>query len=112
MNSSLNGKQIMKRKKSNLVKENVQNLNNTVKGILLFCDNITDKKPEDPTDILAWKVSLSLMSNKTIDQFLTRSIEKGLINNDKELTMNFVRYIIIGKNTFSGALSFPDGYEE
>ena len=79
------------------MKENVQNLNNTVKGILLFCDNIPNKKPEDPTDILAWKVSISLMSNKKIDQFITRSIEKGLINNDKELTMNFVRYIIVGK---------------
>ena len=56
-----------------------------------------NKKPKEPTEILAWKVSLPLMSNKEIYLLHTRSVEKGLINNEKDLTMNFVRDIIVGK---------------
>ena len=37
-----------------LVKNSIQNLNNTVKGILLFCDNIPNRKQEEPTKILIW----------------------------------------------------------
>ena len=66
---SLNRNQILERKKSNLAKINVQNLKNIVKGILLFCNNIPNNKPEDPTDILAWKVSIPLMAKKAIYQF-------------------------------------------
>ena len=55
-----------------------------------------DKKPEDPTEILAWKVSLTLMANKAIDKLLMKSIEKGMINDEKELTMTLVRDIIVG----------------
>ena len=43
-----------KKEKSKLVKKNIQNLKNTVKGILWFCNKIPDKKPEYPTEILAW----------------------------------------------------------
>ena len=57
----------------------------------MFYDKIPNKKPEVPTDILAWKFSLQLMAKKAINQLLTTSIEKGLIKNEKELTMNFVR---------------------
>ena len=96
MNLSLNEKQILKRKKRKSSEKYVQNLKNTVKGILLLCDKMPDKKPEDPTGILAWKLSLPIMSNKAIDKLLTRSIEKGPINNEKELTMNFVRDLIFG----------------
>ena len=106
-NLSLNGKHILK--KSNLVK-NVKNLKNTVKGILLFYDKMLDRKPEDPTEIFSWKVSITLMGIKVTDQLLTRSIENGLINNEKALTMIFVRDIIVDKNTFGDALSLPDGY--
>ena len=49
-----------------------------------------DKKPEDPTYILAWRNSLQLMANKAINQLLATSMVKGLINNEKELTMTFV----------------------
>ena len=49
------------------------------------------------------------MSDKAIDQSLTISIEKGLINNEKERTMHFVREIIIEKK-LGGAISLPDGY--
>ena len=76
--------------------QNVQDLNNTVKGTLLFCDNMPDEKPEDPTEIFAWKVSFPLIANKAITNLLTISIEKGLINNENELNMNFVRDIIVG----------------
>ena len=95
---SLNRNQILERKKSNLAKINVQNLKNIVKGILLFCNNIPNNKPEDPTDILAWKVSIPLMDNKEIYQLNTTPIEKGLINNKKDLTITFVRDIIVEKH--------------
>ena len=38
------------------------------------------------------------MANKAIDQFFTISIYKGMINNEKELTMNFVRDINVKKH--------------
>ena len=49
------------------MKTNVQNLKNTVRGILLSCDKMPDKKPEDPTEILAWKNSIELMANEAIN---------------------------------------------
>ena len=76
----------------------------------MFCDNIPNKKSEEPTDILEWKVSLSLTYKNASDQLLTIAIEKGLMNNEKELTMNFGRDIIVGRNMFGDALSFMDGY--
>ena len=88
----------MKRKKGDQVKINVQNLKNTVKGILWFCNKMPNKKPEDPTKILARKVSLPLIANKETDQLLTRSIEKVMIKNERELTMNCFGNIIFEKN--------------
>ena len=66
-----------------------------MKGVLFFCNKMPNKKPEDPTEILAWKVSLTLMANKAIDKLLMKSIEKGMINDEKELTMTLVRDIIV-----------------
>ena len=63
----------------------------------MFYDKIPNKKPEVPTDILSLKVSLQLMANKAINQLLTTSTEKGLTNNENELTMTFVRDKIVGK---------------
>ena len=57
-------------------------------------------KPEDPTEVLAWEFSLPLMANKPVDQLLTISIDKGLINNEKELPMTFVRDLIVGKDVW------------
>ena len=45
-----------------------QNLKNTVRGILLFCNNMPNKKLQNPTDIIAYRVSLKLMTSKEIDQ--------------------------------------------
>ena len=50
MNLSLNGRQIIKKIKYG--EKKVQNLKNTAKGILWFCNKITNKKPEYQTDIL------------------------------------------------------------
>ena len=36
-----------------------------------------DKKPEDPTDILAWKKSLEIMANEAIKKKISASMEKG-----------------------------------
>ena len=63
----------------------------------------------DPTEILAWKVSLPLMANKAIDNFRTVSIDKGKINNEKELTMSFVKGYNCWENTFGDALLCPNG---
>ena len=94
MNLILNGKQILKAIKFSL--KNVQNLKNTVKGILWFCNKMPNKKPEDPTEVLTWKVSLPLMANKAMNQLITTSIDKGMIKNEEEHTINFVRDIIVG----------------
>ena len=56
-----------------------------------------NKKPEDPTEVLTWKVSLPLMANKAMNQLITTSIDKGMIKNEEEHTINFVRDIIVGK---------------
>ena len=50
-----------------------------------------NKKPEDPTDILSWKNSLELMANESINKLLLTSMEKGLIKNENELSMTFVK---------------------
>ena len=59
---------------------------------------------------MAWKVSLPVMSKKAIYELLTISIEKGLVYNEKELIMYFVKKYNCWKNTFGEALSFTDGY--
>ena len=81
-----------------------------MKTIFLFCNRIPDRKPEDQTEILAWIVSLQIMVMKEINKLLTTSIEKGLINYVKEVTMTSVRYIFVAKIIFGDALSLPDGY--
>ena len=78
----------------------------------MFCDKIPDKKPEDPTDILAWKNSLKLIANEAINKLLSASMDKGLINNEKELTMTFLNDKIAGKNMFGDTLLLPDGYRK
>ena len=70
----------------------------------MFCNNMPDKKPEDPTEILAWKNSVELMANEAINKFLSASIEKGLINNEKELTVTFVRDKVVEINMFSDTI--------
>ena len=50
-----------------------------------------DKKPEEPTEMLAWKNSLEVMANETINKLLSASMDKGLIKNEKDLTVTFVR---------------------
>ena len=42
-----------RKEKPNATRKNFHNLKSTVRGILLFCDNMSDKKPEDPTEILS-----------------------------------------------------------
>ena len=81
-----------------------------MRGILLFCDKIPDKKPVHPTEILSWKNFLELMENEAINKFLSASVEKGLINSEKELTVTFRRDKIVQNNMFGDTLLFPDGY--
>ena len=79
------------------MRKNSHNLKNTLRGIFLFCNNIPDKKPEDPTDILSWKNSLEIMANDAINKLLFSSIEKGLIKTEKDLTATFVKNKKFGK---------------
>ena len=74
-------KGLWKENKIKYIEKNVQNLYNTMKSILSFCDKMPNKRPYDPTGIFAWKVSLPISFNKAIGQLFTRSIEKVLINN-------------------------------
>ena len=76
----------------------------------MFCDKMPEKKPEDPTEILSWKKSLELMANEAINKLFSASMEKSLINNEKELTTNFVRDKIVRKNMFGDTLLLPHGY--
>ena len=69
-----------------------------------------DKKPEDPTDILSWKNSLENMANDSINKLVLVSIKKGLIDNEKDLTVTFVRENDFGKKLLGGTLLLPDGY--
>ena len=50
------------------------------------------------------------MSDKADNILLIRSIEKDIINDEKELTMTFVRNIIVGKQVLCDSLSLPVGY--
>ena len=92
------------------MRKNFHNLKSTVRGILLFYDNITDKKPEDPTEILSWKNSLEIMANDAINKLLLDSIEKDLIKNEKELTVTFVRNKNYGNFLFGDTILLPECY--
>ena len=50
------------------------------------------------------------MANEAINKLLSASMDKGLIKNEKELSMTFVRDKIVLKNMFGDTLLFPDGY--
>ena len=69
-----------------------------------------DKKPEEPTDIFSCKNSLKNMANDAINKLLLASIKKGLIKNEKCLTVTFVRNKYFGKHLFGGTLLLPDSY--
>ena len=68
-----------------------------MRGILLFCDKIPNKKQRTQQRFLAWKNSLELMANEEINKLISASMEKGLIKNEKELSMTFMRDKIVGK---------------
>ena len=59
---------------SNQVKKNNHNLNNIVKGILWLYNKIPDKKAEGPTEILVWKVSLTIIYGNAVDKLIVQSI--------------------------------------
>ena len=50
------------------------------------------------------------MIPKAINKLFLASIEKGLIKNEKELTVNFVRNKCLGINLFGDTLLLTDGY--
>ena len=52
----------MNETKTTSLKKN-HNFKKMVKGVLWFCKNMPEKNPENPTELLGWKVSLSKMEN-------------------------------------------------
>ena len=69
-----------------------------------------DKKPEDPTEILSWKKILENMANDAINKLVLASIKKGLIEDEKDLTVTFVRNKDFGKYLLGDTLLLPEGY--
>ena len=86
-----------KKDKSKAMRKNFHNLEITVRVIILICNKTPDKKPEYPTYILSWKNSLENMANEAITRLVLASIKKGLIENEKDLTVTFVRNKDFGK---------------
>ena len=98
-----------KKEKSKAMRKNCHNLKITVRGILLFCNKMPDKKKEDPTEILSWKTLLKIWPmTQSLNWFLA-SIKKGLVENEKDPTVTFVRNKYFGKK-IGDTLLFPDGY--
>ena len=69
-----------------------------------------DKKPKDPLEILAWKNSLAIMANDAITKLVSDSIKRGLIKDEKELTVTSLRHKDFGKNGLGHILVLPKGY--
>ena len=86
------------------MKKHVHNVKSTMRYILLFRDKMPDKKPEDPTEIFSWKNSLEIMANDVINKLLLASIKKGLIKNEKGITVTYVRNKLFGKKVFCDTL--------
>ena len=77
----------------------------------MFCNKIPDKKPKDPTEILSWKNSPENMANDAITKLVLASIKRGLIEDEKDLTGNFVRNKDFGKKLLGDTLLLQEGYE-
>ena len=81
-----------------------------MRGILLFCNKMPDMKPKYPTEILSWKKSPEKMTNDAITKLVLASIKKGLIEDEKDLTVTFVRNKYSGKKLLGDTLLLPEGY--
>ena len=58
------------------MRQNYYNIKRTVRSILLYCNEMPDKKPKDPLEILAWKNSLANMANDAISNLVSDSIKQ------------------------------------
>ena len=47
------------------------------------------EKTDNPTEVMIWKKSILQMENDTINILVKTSIEKDVIKEEKDLTMNF-----------------------
>ena len=87
------------------MRENYHNLKITVRVIFLFCNKIPDMKPKYPTEKNHGK-----MANDAITRLVSASIKKGLIKDEKELTVTSLRNKDFGKNLLGDTLLLPKGY--
>ena len=58
------------------------------------------------------EVSHPITANNSVDKLIVRSIEKVIINNERDITMNFVKDIFDGKTDFGDVLYLPDCYRK
>ena len=86
--------------KSKSMRKNYHNLKINVRVILLLCNMMPDMKPWDTTEILSWKNLSKKMANDAITKLVFASIKKGLIEDEKDLTVTFVRNKYFGKKNY------------
>ena len=92
------------------MRQNYHNLRKTVRAILLFCNKMPDTKPKNPFEILSWKNSLENMANDAISKLVSASIKNGLIKDERELTLTYLRNKDFGKSVLCHTLLLPKGY--
>ena len=81
-----------------------------MRAILLYCNEIPDKNPQNPLEILAWKNSLENMANDAIFKLVSEFKNKGLIKDEKDLTVTSLRNKEFGKNVLGHTLFLPKSY--
>ena len=78
----------MNETKTTSLKKN-HNFKKMVKGVLWFCKNMPEKNPENPTELLGWKVSLIEMGNGALNTLFHKSIDNHLTTKENGMTLNF-----------------------
>ena len=101
-------------KKTTSARKTIHNVEKIVKGVLYFCEHMTERKPDNPTESLGQKFSLREMVNGALNNLVRQSIDNHLITEEKGMTLTFLGDYIIGKNALGNELKFPDvhGNEE
>ena len=74
--------------KTTSVQKSIHNFKEIVKGILWFCKHMQEK-PEYPTEIQEWKVSLREMGNGELNTLVHQSIDNHPITEEKGVILTF-----------------------
>ena len=74
-----------------MIKCNIHNYKIDESCLIWFYDNSPGNNTEDPTEFLAWNISLHAMENNIIHKLFQRRINLNLIKEEEDTTMTFVR---------------------